>query len=78
VDDGTDYPSRRTYPLTDAREYRLRRGVTLMAASFYSGISLARASYIERKPEKARPGEIERLHAAVDRAAADGRGGDRR
>lgn len=57
---------RRTYPLTDIREYRMRRGITLMAVAFHSGLSLARASFIERFPERARPGELDRLRAAVD------------
>jgi hypothetical protein len=57
--------------MTAAREYRLRRGVTLMRAAVWAGMSLFRASVIERFPERARPGETERLRAGVDRAATE-------
>lgn len=67
-DDGR---KRRRLPrLTKAREYRLRRGVVLTMAAVYAGIPPTRASLIERFPERARPGELERLRAAVDRAAS--------
>jgi hypothetical protein len=60
----------RAFPhLTEVRAYRLERGVTLAEASHYSGISLVRASTLERFPEKARPGELEKLKEATDWAA---------
>jgi hypothetical protein len=62
----------RMFPITPVREYRLRKGVTLLEASFRAGISLTRASEIERYPDRARPGEIERLKKAVDGSGASG------
>ena len=56
-------------PLTEAREHRLRQGVTLIEAAVFGDFTLARASEIERFPERARPGELERLGEAVDQAA---------
>lgn len=61
---------RRFEPATEQRIYRLSRGITLMQAAMEGGFSLARASTIERFPRKARPGELERLKAAVDTVAA--------
>lgn len=63
-------PKRKFYPASRPREFRLRRGVTLAEAARLAGLSLARASEIERYPDRARSGELERLRAAVDRAAA--------
>ena len=61
----------RAFPnLTEVRAYRLERGVTLAQVSHYSEISLVRASTLERFPEKARPGELEKLKEAADWAAA--------
>ena len=60
--------------LTPPREYRLRFGVPLVRAAVQSGISLCRASEIERHPERARPGELERLREAVDQLAYVGDG----
>jgi hypothetical protein len=54
--------------MTEAREYRLRRGITLVEAAVHAGMSVFRASVIERYPEQARAGELERLRAAVDQA----------
>jgi hypothetical protein len=69
---------RRTFPiLTEPRRYRLERGITLSLAAFEAGTSMARASEIERYPERARPGELEALRRAADSLAAkgsDGRG----
>jgi hypothetical protein len=64
-------PGRRrvVYPPTPARLYRLERNVRLIEAAVAAGISLSRASQIERDPSRARPGEIERLRRAVDRVA---------
>jgi transcriptional regulator with XRE-family HTH domain len=56
--------------MTALREYRLRRGITLVKAAVYADLSLSRASEIERDPSRARPGEIEALQRAVDRLSA--------
>jgi hypothetical protein len=56
--------------LTEARRYRLERGIPLMAAAMFSGMSLSRASLIERQPGLAKPGEIRRLRDGVDQAYA--------
>lgn len=62
-------PKRKFYPARPEREFRLRRGITLSEAARLAGLSLARASEIERFPDRARPGELERLRTAIDRAA---------
>jgi len=62
-------PRRRMPVMTAPREYRLRRGVPLVKAAVFADLSLSRASEIERHPERARPGELERLRNAVDQAA---------
>jgi hypothetical protein len=62
-------PRRQMPPLTPHREYRLRRRVPLIVAAVHAQMSLSRASEIERFPNKARPGELERLRKAVDQAA---------
>lgn len=67
---------RRMPPMTVPREYRLRRGVPLVKAAVFADLSLARASEIERHPDRARPGELELLRAAVDRAADGDEGGE--
>jgi hypothetical protein len=53
------------------RAYRLGKGVLLSegARQAKPPLTLVRASEIERFPEKARPGELERLLSGVDRAA---------
>jgi hypothetical protein len=61
---------RRMPPLTKWRSYRLSRRIPLIRAAVFADLSLARASEIERFPERARAGELERLRAAVDRAAS--------
>ena len=59
----------RSFPkLTKPRAYRLRRAVRLAEAARLAGLSSARASLVERNPEIARPGELERLRSGVDRA----------
>lgn len=58
-------------PLSDIRAYRLRSGVRLIDLAVYSGISMTRASEIERFPERARAGEIEILRQTVDRIVAE-------
>jgi hypothetical protein len=57
-------------PASKWRTYRLEKGVLLSVAAMLAGLSLARASEIERFPERARPGELERLQKGVDRALA--------
>jgi hypothetical protein len=64
-------PRRRMPAMTDAREYRLRRGVPLVTAAVFADLPLARASEIERDPARARDGELERLKAAVDKVSAE-------
>jgi transcriptional regulator with XRE-family HTH domain len=64
---------RKRAPLTPERFYRVKRGVTLTDAARLSGLSTYRISIIERSPEKGRPGELETLRAAVDRAAREAR-----
>jgi hypothetical protein len=70
-------PRRRMAPMTEPREYRLRRAVPLVTAAVFADLSLARASEIERDPTRAKPGELERLRAAVDRAAQSARAEER-
>lgn len=57
-------------PASELRIYRLQRGVRLVEAALRAGISVARASTVERLPESARRGEIERLRQAIDSVAA--------
>lgn len=61
---------RRFALLTAQRAHRLQRGITLAEACLMAGLSMARASEIERRPELARPGELEELRAAVERLFA--------
>ena len=63
--------TRRFYPIGELRSYRLSRGITLIRVAVATGISLARASEVERFPERARPGEIDRLKRAVDELARE-------
>jgi hypothetical protein len=63
----------RMAPMTRQRAYRLRRGVPLIKASVCAELSLVRASDIERHPDRARPGELERLRAGVDMAVKEDR-----
>jgi hypothetical protein len=53
------------------RLYRLGFGVPLNAAAVLAGISLTRASQIERDPGAAKAGELEALRAAVEQLVAD-------
>jgi hypothetical protein len=60
----------RTFPrLTALRQHRLERGITLIRAAVAADLPLTRASLVERNPENARPGEVERLRAAVNSLA---------
>lgn len=73
-------PSRRKfYRATKVRSYRLERGVLLSEAARSAAppFSLVRASVLERFPEKARAGELERLLRGVDRVAGAGRRNER-
>lgn len=54
---------------TGPRAYRRTRRVTLLEAALAAGLSVGRASFIERFPERARFGEVERLKAAIDAVA---------
>lgn len=63
---------RRYYPSTPIREYRTRKGLTLMCVAAHSQeFSSYRISVLERCPELARPGELKRLREAVDLAAEE-------
>lgn len=57
-------------PLTEARKFRLEHRVPLVSAALAAAIPSSRASIIERDPSVARPGELERLMAAVEGIAA--------
>jgi hypothetical protein len=61
-------PRSRLSPLTEVRAYRLRFAVPLVQAAYHAGLSLSRASEIERFPDRARPGELKRLRGGVDAA----------
>ena len=66
----SDRARSRVAPPSEIRLYRLGRRVTLNEACVFAGISLARASQIERFPEEAAPEEIEQLRAGIDIAAS--------
>jgi hypothetical protein len=63
--------ARRFLPATEFRLERLRVGVPLSETARAAGLSLARASEIERFPNRARPGEIDRLVKAIRSARGD-------
>lgn len=63
--------TRRLYPAGELRQYRQRHGVRLAEAAMRAGMSLSRASYLERDPSLARHGELDALRAAVDAIAAE-------
>jgi hypothetical protein len=62
----------RLSPATPLRLDRLKVGIPLYDLAREAGLSLSRASLAERFPENARPGEIERLRAALERVARTG------
>lgn len=59
----------RLFTPSDERLFRLCHRVALADAARLGGLSLSRASEIEREPARARPGELEKLRAGVLRAA---------
>jgi ribosomal protein L13E len=59
----------RVIPASPPRLARLGRGVALSEAARAAGLTLSRASIIERHPDLAKPGEIDRLLEGVERAA---------
>jgi hypothetical protein len=63
-------PSRILPKVTEPYLFRRALRVTLQDATRIVGMSLARGSEIERFPERARPGEIERLREGALLAAA--------
>jgi hypothetical protein len=70
MDTGTAPPRRRAFPIpTPLRLARLSLGVTLAESARAAGLTLIRASEVERFPERARPDEIERLRRATERIA---------
>ena len=62
-------PQQTLPPLTPLRQYRLERRVRLSDAACISGVPLVRASMVERDIARARPGEVERLMAAMETIA---------
>jgi hypothetical protein len=68
--DSSNRQRRHLAPLTDVRAYRLRYGLSLFEVAHESGLTTFRASIIERDPARARPGEIDAHHTAVDRLSA--------
>ncbi len=63
---------RRAFPeLTELRAARLRRGLTLAAVAAQAGVSLTRASLIERDPSLARPGELDALRNTINAIATE-------
>ena len=65
----TSAQHRQFYRATDVRLYRLSSGVRLADAARAADLTLARASEIERFPERARPGELDSLRQAIARLA---------
>lgn len=61
----------RLQPATELRVERLRAGIALYDLARTAGLSLGRASIAERFPERAHPGEIEKLRAALPVAATE-------
>jgi hypothetical protein len=59
----------RVVPASRPRLARLEKGVALSEAARAAGLTLSRASIIERNPNLARDGEIARLLDGVERAA---------
>lgn len=64
-------PRRRVFPPSEARIKRERLGVALSDAASKAGISMNRASVIERNPEEAKPGELEQLERAAAKVARE-------
>lgn len=58
-------PRRRTYPATALRLERLRYGLTLAAVATRAGLTLTRASFVERDPAIGTADEIDALQAAI-------------
>jgi transcriptional regulator with XRE-family HTH domain len=62
----TDAPPRRKfYRAGPLRAQRVIQGKTLQQVAASAGISLTRASELERELVRPRPGELERLRAAI-------------
>ena len=59
-------------PISDLRAYRLRAGVKLMTAAVHAGMSLTKASHIEREPMNASAADVKALRDAVDEIVAGG------
>ncbi|MFZ2493908.1 MAG: helix-turn-helix transcriptional regulator [Thermoanaerobaculia bacterium] len=54
------------FAITPLREKRLRAVLTLADVAAKAGMSLTRASIIERDATRAKGGELDRLSAAID------------
>jgi transcriptional regulator with XRE-family HTH domain len=59
---------RKFYPGGPLRAQRVLAGRTLQEVATAAGISLTRASELERELVRPRPGELERLRAAIYQA----------
>lgn len=60
-------PRRQFPPATPLRLERLRRGLRLADIARRAGVSLTRASEIERDPAAAKPAEIDALRRATEK-----------
>jgi hypothetical protein len=58
-------------PLTALRAHRLQHALSLNEVALRSGLSTYRVSVIERDPDRAWEGEIDRFLAAVNELAAE-------
>jgi transcriptional regulator with XRE-family HTH domain len=66
-------PNRRVFPAASPiRRRRLAKGITLSEAARAAGVSLTKASYVERGLGKADPKDLRRLDEAIERLAAVG------
>ena len=57
---------RRLSPASDLRLSRLAKALTLSEVAARAGMSLTRASYIERDPAIAKPAELDALKRAIN------------
>ncbi len=62
---------RRIPSLTEIRAERLRHSITLAEVALRANLSSYRVSLVERDPSRARPGELEALHRAIDELSAE-------
>lgn len=67
--------TRKFSPASPVRIVRLQAGITLQDAASEAGLTLHRASTLERYPERARGGELDRLRKSIETIAARRRTG---